>query len=52
LSTKPQGGYYVSQGYLFKEGKLCIPLGSHRNLLVKETHEEGFVGHFGAEKTL
>ena len=49
---KPQGGYYVNQGYLFKEGKLCIPLGSHRKFLIKESHEGGLIGHFGVEKTL
>jgi len=42
----------VSEGYLFKEGKLCIPQGTHRKLLVKETHEGGLVGHFGVDKTL
>jgi len=30
---KAQGGYYVSKGYLFREGKLCVPQGSHRKLL-------------------
>ena len=49
---KPQGGYYVNQGYLFRKGKLCIPHGSHRKLLVKESHEGGLMGHFGVEKTL
>ena len=49
---KPQGGYYVNQDYLFREGKLCIPHGSHRKLLVKESHEGGLMGHFGVEKTL
>jgi len=39
---KPQGGYYVNQGYLFREGKLCIPHGSHRKLLVKESHIKDF----------
>jgi len=42
----------VSSGYLFKEGRLCIPLGSHRKLLVKEMHEGGLMGHFGVAKTL
>jgi len=36
--TQSQGGFYVSSGYLFKEGRLCIPLGSHRKLLVKLKH--------------
>jgi len=45
--TKSQGGFYLSNGYLFKEGRLCIPLGSHRKLLIKEMHEGGLMGHFG-----
>jgi len=39
--SKPQGGYYVSKGFLFEEGKLCIPEGSHRKLIVKNIHEGG-----------
>jgi len=49
---RAQGGYYVAEGYLFKEGKLCIPQGTHRKLLVKESHEGGLMGHFGVDKTL
>ena len=49
---KSQEGFYVNNGYLFKEGRVCIPLGSHRNLLIYETHEGGFMGHFGVVKTL
>jgi len=48
---KMQGGYYVNQGYLLRKGKLCIPHGSHRKLLVKESHKGGLMGHFGVEKT-
>ena len=48
---KSQGANYVNQGYLFREGKLCIPHGSHRKLLVKESHEGGLMGHYGVEKT-
>jgi len=44
---RAQGGFYVSEGYLFKEGKLCIPQGTHRKFLVKESHEGGLMGHFG-----
>ena len=47
-----QGRFYVSEGYLFKEGKLCIPQGAHRKLLVKESHEGGLMSHFGVVKTL
>ena len=35
---RAQKGFYVSKGYLFKEGKLCIPQATHRKLLVKESH--------------
>ena len=38
-----QGGYYVAEGYIFKEGKLYIPQGTHRKLLVKESHEGGLM---------
>jgi len=49
---KAQYGFYISMGYLFKEGRLCIPQGSIRKLLVKESHEGGLMGHFGIDKTL
>jgi len=42
----------MSRGYLFKEGKLYIPQGTHRKLLVKESHEEYLMGHFGVDKPL
>ncbi|XP_016676361.1 uncharacterized protein [Gossypium hirsutum] len=40
------------EGYLFREGKLCIPCGSVRDLLVHEAHSGGLMGHFGVNKTL
>ena len=49
---KAQDGFYIAKGYLFKEGRLCIPQGSIRKLLVKESHEGGLMGHFGIDKTL
>nr|KYP59225.1 Retrovirus-related Pol polyprotein from transposon 412 family [Cajanus cajan] len=50
--AKPQGGFYVYKGYLYKEGRICIPQGSVRKLLIKENHEGGLMGHFGVDKTL
>jgi len=32
---RAQEGFYVFEGYLFKEGKLCIPQGTYIKLLVK-----------------
>ena len=47
-----QNGYYRYNRYLFKEKRLCVPKCSIRNLLVKEAHEGGLMGHFGVHKTL
>ena len=52
IPPKAQDGFYIATGYLFKEGRLCIPQGSIRKLLVKKSHEGGLIGHFGIDKTL
>ncbi|KAJ9536534.1 hypothetical protein OSB04_un000286 [Centaurea solstitialis] len=44
--------FYKHEGYLFKENKLCIPKCSTRDLLVREAHGGGLMGHFGVQKTL
>nr|KYP57381.1 Retrotransposable element Tf2 [Cajanus cajan] len=49
---KPFDGFYLLEGYLFKMGKLCMPQGSIRKILVKEIHEGGLMSHFGVDKTL
>nr|KYP46902.1 Transposon Ty3-I Gag-Pol polyprotein [Cajanus cajan] len=33
-------------------GRLCIPQGSIRKLLLQESHKGGLMGHFGVDKTL
>ena len=50
--NKSQGGFYISNRYLFKEGRLYIPFGSHRKLLIIEMHAGGLMGHFGVAETL
>ena len=42
----------MNDGYLFKEGRICIPQGSHRKFLIQETQEGGLMGDFGVKKTL
>ena len=42
----------MNNDYLFKEGRICIPQGSHRKLIIQETHEGGLRCYFGVEKTL
>ncbi|KAA3477512.1 Transposon Ty3-I Gag-Pol polyprotein [Gossypium australe] len=39
-------------GFLFKEGKLCVPQSSIREVLVHEAHNGDCIGHFGIKKTL
>ncbi|KAL4290122.1 hypothetical protein GQ457_14G017340 [Hibiscus cannabinus] len=44
--------FYRHDGYLFKENRICIPQGSMRDILIREAHEGGLMGHFGVTKTL
>jgi hypothetical protein len=46
------GKFYLMDGYLFKENKLCVPASSLCELLVREAHGGGLMGHFGVTKTL
>ncbi|KAG7559493.1 Zinc finger CCHC-type [Arabidopsis thaliana x Arabidopsis arenosa] len=47
-----KGKYFRSDGFLFYENRLCIPNSSLRDLLVREAHGGGLMGHFGVVKTL
>jgi hypothetical protein len=44
--------FYLMDGYLFKENILCVLASSLRELLVREAHGGGLMGHFGVAKTL
>ncbi|KAK1581185.1 hypothetical protein Q3G72_003854 [Acer saccharum] len=46
------GKFYRHDGFLFRETKLCVPKSSLLELLVKEAHGGGLMGHFGIAKTL
>jgi len=50
--TSAFGKFYRLDGYLFKESHLCVPLSSMSELLVREAHGGGLMGHFGVVKTL
>ena len=51
VGTRPKMDSTLLKG-LFKEGRLSIPQGSIRKLLVKESHEGGLMGHFGIDKSI
>ena len=38
--------------FLFKDKRLCIPKSSLCELLIREAHEGGLIGHFGVHKTV
>ncbi|KAL1203462.1 RNA-directed DNA polymerase-like protein [Cardamine amara subsp. amara] len=46
------GRFYQQDGFLFREKRLCIPQGSMRELILREAHGGGLMGHFGRDKTL
>ncbi|XP_027169493.1 uncharacterized protein LOC113769229 [Coffea eugenioides] len=46
------GKYFLHEGFLFYVDKLCVPNSSIRDLLVREVHSGGLMGHFGIVKTL
>jgi len=46
------GKFYLMDGYLFKENRLCVLAISLRELLVRKAYAGGLMGHFGVAKTL
>ncbi|KAF7831873.1 Transposon Ty3-G Gag-Pol polyprotein [Senna tora] len=44
--------FYRHEGFLFRGNRIFIPICSVRELLVRESHSGGLMGHFGVHKTL
>ncbi|RDX97298.1 hypothetical protein CR513_19940, partial [Mucuna pruriens] len=51
-ANSANGGFFRFEGFLFKEKRLCVPKSSIKELLVREAHEGGLIGHFGEHKIL
>ena len=43
-------GCFRHDGYLLRDKRLCVPRGSVRDLLIRDTHEEGLIRHIGVQK--
>ena len=43
--------FFRHDGFLFRERQLCVPVCSMRELLIRESHSGGLMGHFGVLKT-
>ena len=46
------GKFFRHEGFLFWENKLCVSNFSLRELLVRESHGGGLMGHYGVAKAL
>ncbi|XP_060182363.1 uncharacterized protein LOC132612033 [Lycium barbarum] len=44
--------FQLVDGFLFKDGSVCVPMSSWREFFIKEAHSDGMMGHFGVAKTL
>jgi len=44
---KSYNEFYLFEGYFFNKEKLCMSQRSIKKFLVKESHNGGFMGHFG-----
>lgn len=51
-NEQDNNNFSITNGYLFKGNKLCVPNGSLRLHILNELHSGGLGGHFGRDKTL
>jgi Integrase zinc binding domain len=49
---EPELPFEVREGVLYKEGKLCVPIGKLRHTLMHDAHDSIVAGHLGIDKTI
>jgi hypothetical protein len=49
---EPELPFEVRGGMLYKDGKLCVPMGELRQTLMHDAHDSIVAGHLGIDKTI
>jgi Integrase zinc binding domain len=49
---QPELHFEVRGGMIYKDGKLCVPIGKVRQTLMQDAHDSIVAGHLGIDKTI
>jgi Integrase zinc binding domain len=50
--AEPKSPFEAREGVLYKDGKLCVPIGKLRQTLMHDAHDSTVAGHLGIDKTI